>query len=80
MAEHLPGMCEALGSSPTIINKKKDPNTNATGGGEGWRNFFQGPRTQAGDTMSITYGWGLWPEDTGTPAPTQVFSPDAILI
>lgn len=36
VAEHLPGVCKALGSSSRIIKKKKrkDPNANATGGWE----------------------------------------------
>lgn len=36
VVEHLPAMCEALGSSPSITQKKKkkDSNTNATGEGK----------------------------------------------
>lgn len=66
--EHLPAMGEALGSSPSIIKKKKDSNTNATGEGKDGETSPKAQGSQTVDT-NVQNRWGLWPEDTGVPQP-----------
>lgn len=67
---HLPAMCEALSSSPSIIKKKKkkDSNTNATGDGKDGETSPKAQGSQTGDT-NVQNRWELWPKDIGVPEP-----------